>query len=344
MEGETTKSHRYKFVQFFKKIRIMLKVKKKPKSNKSHLIPIEPGLNSEDIGEINESEFDLNLHTISSEPIDIGRKFNDCDLTPRCESDRNNFKSNNNHDDSSTYIIDDWDQLVFESDPNFRRFTIGDQDDNTFKVKSASPIAELITMSPSTIKKFIPNDEPHSIRVEQGHVRYESIDFKSSKRQSKSRKIRRSTKKKSSLELKEKLEIDQTKNSNNGLRQHRNRRLDYCIALLYPGLNTEAILNVKFYLQEEYTLLTPLYYTLDQLYVSRQYLDYKLLKETMHYLFDYEQFECDWFLKNESFLDYGACHCIMIGYQSKMIVISFQSGFNITLDIKDVAKIKNGIY
>jgi hypothetical protein len=114
------------------------------------------------------------------------------------------------------------------------------------------------------------------------------------------------------------------------------------ILTLYPGYSFEVILNVKFYLKQQYTLLTPCYSAVDALFVSRQYIDTRLLVETMLVLFNYNQFELDHFLTTPAIRQYGDCHLIGTnGYKSKTVVCSFTSGYNVTLHREEIDKIKS---
>lgn len=117
------------------------------------------------------------------------------------------------------------------------------------------------------------------------------------------------------------------------------RRLSDYVSKLYPGLNLESLLYVRFYLAEESTMLTSYMYELDRHLICREYVDVPLMNQTMAAIFDYDEFDHEAFLHDDEFERYGQCLCFQIGYKSKVIVLSFDKGYNITLNAEDVHRI-----
>jgi hypothetical protein len=203
-------------------------------------------------------------------------------------------------DPSDCYLIDEWEEEEREGD-------LQATDSSAFKVGSAQGLPEFVFDSP----KF------SSLSKRNGEVQVIKFSVKSSSSKSRRLKSRR-----------------------------RSKSLDDCIKVAlsqyiekqYYFNCLDLLLYARFYLEDETTMIVPILAIGEASSRLNQGVDYKLMEMSIHYLFKIQNFNLKSFLDSGVFDHYGQCQCFQIGYSSKIVVLSFDRGYNITYNKEDMLR------
>ena len=206
-------------------------------------------------------------------------------------------------DPSDCYLIGEWEEdEIGEKDPQVT-------DSSAFKVGSAQGLPEFVFDSPKV----------SGLLKRKGEVQVIKFSVKSSSSSSKSRRLKS---------------------------KRRSKSLDDCIRVtLNQYIEKQYYLNcldllryVRFYLEDESTMIVPILAIGEASSLLKQGVDNKLMEMSIHYLFKIPDFNLKSFLDSGEFDHYGQCQCFQIGYSSKIVVLSFDRGFNITYNKEDMLR------
>lgn len=204
-------------------------------------------------------------------------------------------------DPSDCYLIDEWEEEdeIAEKDPQAT-------DSSAFKIGSAQGLPEFVFDSPKV----------SGLSKGNGEVQVIKFSVKSSL-SSKSRRLKS---------------------------KRRSKSLDDCIRVtLYQHIEKQYYFNcldlllyARFYLEDETTMIVPILAIGEASSQLKQGVDNKLMEMSIHYLFKIPAFNLKSFLDSGEFDHYGQCQCFQIGYCSKIVVLSFNRGYNITYNKEDM--------